>query len=300
MNFLSRRLWLIAASAALFAGGTLGVACSNNGGFGDGGGPDGTSPDGTSRDGSKPDGSGPGDSGGGDVTPQTCEAGVGGNCDIVLQNCGSGKQCELAQATDGGLELDCVSAGNGIFPEGKACNTTSQCVGGLECIEGRCARHCCNGDDAVCSKSVPEGFAGKCNLNITDQQNSSIVYYSVCTYSQPCQPFQIQGCGGGLTCIIQDSSGTATCSDYPNGDAGLGEKATCSASNACNDGMGCYGLADGGFSCQWNCYVKNQGGPYDSQIAADAGKGYGGCPSNETCQAINWNGALPAWLGLCE
>jgi len=302
MNFLSRRLWLLAATAAMFAGGALGVACSNNNGFNDGG-ADGSNPgDAMGGDAQHPDGSSPNDGGGADVTPQSCEAGVGGECDIVQQNCASGKQCVLAQV-DGGYQTECVANGNGTLPEGTACDPSGQvkCVSGLECIEKRCARHCCLGDDAVCAKSNPEGFAGKCDLNITDPNNSSLILYDVCTYNKPCAPFQIQGCGAGLTCIVSDSNGTADCSEYPNGDAGLAEKATCSSSNACNDGMGCYGAPDGGgYSCQWNCYVKNMGGPYDGQIAADAGAGYGGCPKNETCTPINWGGTLPAWFGLCQ
>lgn len=292
-----RRMWLLVGTAVMFAGGAIGVACSNNNPNNDGGGPD-TGTGDTTLDAPKGD-TGPGTDGGKESGPPvTCEAGVSGQCDIVAQNCGAGQQCALATAPDGGFVLKCVSAGTGSFPEGTACNTTSQCVGGLECIENRCAKHCCLNDDQACSTSKPENFPGACNLNITLPDNS--IAYSVCTYDKPCQPFQIQGCGSGETCLVQDSNGTAKCSTYPNGDAGQAEKTTCSSSNACNDGMGCYGGGDGGFTCQWNCYVKGQGGSYDNQIAADAGAGFGGCPSNETCTPINWGGSLPAWFGLCK
>jgi hypothetical protein len=126
--------------------------------------------------------------------------------------------------------------------------------------------------------------------------------FTACTYSSPCQPFHIQACAPSEGCIVQDGNGTSSCSEYASGtDAGLAEHAPCVNKNDCNDGMGCYGALDGGAqNCQWNCYNKGQGGPYDNQIAADAGAGYGGCPTGEKCQLISWaQNALPNWLGLC-
>lgn len=300
MTLLPRRGWWLLATAALFAGGTLGVACSNNPGNGDGGGPDSGGDTTTGGDSGK---DGQGSEGGGDSGPivTNCEAGVSGSCNIVAQDCTGGKQCALVQLQDGGFDLECVSGG-GSIPEGYACveNSTAKCVSGLECINGRCSKHCCFGDDQACGTSHPEGFTGKCNLGI--QLPNKVTAYTVCTYNKSCAPFQITPCGAGLTCLVEDSNGTADCYAYTNGgDAGLGEHAACNSANECNDGMGCYGALDGGASnCQYNCYNKNQGGPYDNTISADAGAGYGGCPSGETCKLINWSGgSLPTWFGIC-
>jgi hypothetical protein len=297
MNLLHRRGWLLLGAAALFAGGALGVACGPNGGGGDGGvdsGGDGTLPGDSGQDGNKPDG------GGGDGSVTTCEAGVSGSCDVVAQNCGSGKECGLVQLSDGGFELQCMANATGSIKEGYACTqsgNSNPCVAGLECIEGRCSKHCCFGDNGACDTSHPEGFAGKCNLGLTLPNN--VTAYTVCTYNKPCQPFQIQTCGAGLTCLVEDDQGTADCYAYTNGDAGQAEHTACTSNNACNDGMGCYGALDGGASnCQWNCYVPP--GPFDAGITS-LGAGKGGCPQGESCKAIAWQGnSLPTWFGICS
>ena len=296
MNFLSRRMWLLAGTAALVVGGAIGVACSPSGGGNDGG------PDTGTTD-AKPDTKPPGDSGPGpdggpgpDAAPTTCEAGVTGACDIITQNCGSGKDCAVIQ-TDAGYVTQCVQNTTGTIPEGTACTVTgnnNSCVAGLECIQGRCAKHCCLGDDSACGSSKPEGFAGRCDLTVTvDGTNPA---YTVCTYSPSCEPFKQQPCAGNQQCIVKDSNGTASCTAPSGADAGEG--VGCQYANDCSkDGMGCYGAPDGGgFTCQWNCYVPP--GPFDAGIATQ-GAGSGGCPTGETCKSINWSGALPTWFGLC-
>jgi hypothetical protein len=298
MNLLSqRRVWWL-GGVALVASGALVFACSNNPGTNDGGADTGAADSTVDQSSQKEAGV--------DAPIMTCEAGVTGACDIVLQNCGSGSECKPVNLEAGACNyaLECVSNTTGSITEGYACTqsgASNPCVAGLECIENRCARHCCLGDDSICGPSQPEGFTGKCAVNVSLQNCTSTVY-SVCTYAKPCEPFQLQACGPGLTCLVTDSNGTASCSDYASGtDAGKAEKAACQYANDCEDGLGCYGAPDGGASsCQWNCYVKGMGGPYDSQIAADAGAGKGGCPGVEKCMPINWGGSLPAWFGLCQ
>jgi hypothetical protein len=294
MNFLSRRLGLIAACGLLFASGAVGVACSSNPADDSSGGDsavdstvDGVSPTEGGKDG-----------GGMDAAPiQQCDASVGGMCNIVAQDCPSGKECAAVKQADGGFLLQCQNTANGNQPEGHSCNpgTNNPCLTGLECIEHRCARHCCLGDDQACGPSNPEGFLGKCDLNVTLDGTSTA--YSVCSYNKPCEPFQIEACGPGLTCLVQDMNGTATCSAYSNGgDAGLAEKAKCSFGNDCSDGMGCYGAPDGGgFTCQWNCYIPP--GPFDAGIK-EGGAGKGGCPGSEKCGGAVTG--LPTWFGLCQ
>ena len=294
MNLLHRRGWLLLGSAALFAGGLLGVACGPNKNNGDGGvdsGGDATQGGDSGQDGSKPDGTTT-DGGGG-----SCEAGIGGNCDIVAQNCGAGKECTVVQ-TDGGDQLQCVTNSTGSIKEGYACTpsgSSNPCVAGLECILNRCAKHCCFGDDSACGKSVPEGNTGRCDLTISVGSVQSA--YSACTYSAGCQPFQVQPCAVTQTCNIKDSNGTAVCIDYASADGGLPEKSPCKYANDCKDGLICAGNLDGGAPiCQWECYVPP--GPYDAGITS-LGAGKGGCPTGESCKPINWGGTAPTWLGMC-
>jgi hypothetical protein len=297
MTFLSRRTgryWLLAATATMFAGGVLGMACSGDNKPGDGG------PDATNNDGGGPDAKGdggPGNDTGTDATPVTCEAGISGACDIIAQNCGAAKDCVVVQA-DGGLMTECVPNTTGTIKEGYACTQTGSnnpCVAGLECIDGRCAKHCCQGDDTACGTSHPENYTGRCNLSVS-VDDSGVPAYFACAYSPSCQPFGIQPCATGQECIIQDQNGTSKCSTFSSADAGEG--VTCQYANDCNkDGLGCFGAPDGGFTCQWTCYVPP--GPYDAGITSQ-GAGMGGCPTNESCTQINWGGQLPSWLGLCK
>ncbi len=230
--------------------------------------------------------------------PTTCEAGISGTCDIVAQNCGSGQECTVVQ-DDAGFSTKCMNNTTGSIKEGYACTpskTGNVCVAGLECISNRCAKHCCLGDDSACGKAVPEGYLGRCDINVSVVTNGPGVY-SVCSYSAACEPFKLQPCTSGAACFVSDSQGTSTCT--PLDGKNIAEHQPCSGLNDCvSDGMGCYNSGDGG-TCQWNCYNKGQSGPYDTQIAADAGAGNGGCPSGEKCNLINWSGTLPTWLGIC-
>src|SRR5262249_12507147 len=205
----------------------------------------------------------------------------------------------LIQLGDGGFDLQCVTNTTGSIKEGYTCTENpnkNPCVAGLECINSRCSKHCCFGDNAACGTS-PEGFTGKCNLGI--QLPIKVTAYPVCTYNKACDPFQIQQCGPGLTCLVEDSNGTADCYAYTSGgDAGLAEHTACTSANECQDGMGCYGALDGGPSnCQYNCYVPP--GPFDAGITS-LGAGKGGCPTGAPCTPINWGGQLPTWFGICS
>jgi hypothetical protein len=279
--------------AGMFAAGGLFAACSNNPGTGDGGLDSGGS-DSTSDSPSTNDGGGNKDTGS-DGQQVTCEAGVPGTCDIVAQNCPSGQECDPEQLDGGTWDLHCTSNTTGNITEGYACTAGSSnpCVAGLECISGRCAKHCCFGNDSMCGTAHPEGFQGKCDLTVTLGTTPG---YTVCAYNSACEPFDIQPCGTGQTCLVTDVNGTSSCSML-NG-TGYAEKHACMYANDCAPGLGCYGSLDGGASnCQWNCYVPP--GPYDAGIAS-LPAGQGGCNTPEKCQPINWGGMLPTWLGICQ
>ena len=297
----ARRWWLLAGTAALFAGGAI-VSCSSNGSGNDAG-SDGTIPsDGSSNDvnqnndGSKNDSSTNNDG----STPACNTTALTGSCDIVQQNCPNGQGCIPAQLADGGWTAQCA-ASNGNIQEGYACQQTSLCVAGLECIDGRCAKHCCLGDDNECGMSHPEGYTGRCETTVT--LDGTHPAYAICTYSSQCQPFDIQPCQNSEICIVEDTSGTSICEGLAANDGGLSAGAKCVYANDCKDGLTCVGALDGGAAtCTWECYVPP--GPFDAGIV-NLGAGKGGCPSGKTCQQIQLLGPdggaeNPAWLGLCE
>ena len=288
MNLLSTRRWWVLGTAAVFAAGGAVAACSSGGDDADSGSDSGGGESTTDS----PSGDGGGNDAGNDVTPVTCEAGVFGTCDIVAQNCPSGQECVTYQDA-GAWALHCVNA-KGSTPEGYTCTPSAQnpCTAGLECVNNVCSKHCCLGDDAVCGKS-PMGYQGACDLEITLTGN--VPAYSVCDYATPCQPFGIQPCASGQTCLVKDMSGSAKCSNL-NPPPGKPEKTQCMFANDCASGLGCYGAPDGGgFTCQWNCYLG--GGPFDAGIEK-AEAGHGGCPVGETCSGTVTG--LPTWFGLCH
>jgi hypothetical protein len=242
---------------------------------------------------------------------------VNGACDIVSQNCPSGQECILASATDGGLTTSCSQdLPSEHLPKGSACcpSGTNPCDPELECIgdpcsadaaaplTGRCTPHCClgpdGGDNAPCGASVPEGYPGACNLEITD--NDGNVLYAVCTYSPTCIPLGVEPCPAGSDCLVQDSAGDASCTPIIGADggpsSGLGAGQACEYDNECAAGLGCFTVNDGGAACAWFCHVAGQATPFDAgDLTNQAGRG--GCPAGEQCFGVE---GFPAWLGVCS
>lgn len=320
-------LWL-AAFAGLAGAGASGAACSSSSGVDSGtdsGAPDATL-DGTGNDGSG--GDAPTGDGGifeaaaSDGPLANCSA-VRGECDLVSQNCGSGKECRAVAAKDGGEVAACVATQlSQHIGKGHACcpsGNTNPCDPGLECIgnacdpdaggveTGRCTPHCClgpdGGDDTPCGSSNPEGYPGHCDLSIVDNQQNPL--YAVCTYSQICRPFHVEPCMPGYACIVQGVAGGAACTQIynPQSDAGQTMGATegqsCGNLNACADGLECFGTADAGSSCFLLCYVTGQQTPFPYDAGASPAPGYGGCTATRpTCNAVA--NLLPPWLGVCE
>lgn len=283
---MNHRAFLLVGFGLVASVGLVGFACSSGGGGADAGDDSGTGSEGgadvTNPDSGKPDSGGP---------TKCATYPTKGACDIVAQDCPMGQEC-VAVSEDGGLTLKCETASTGSVPKGGKCTSNGQCVAGTECIQGRCAWHCCDMDDSPCGMSQPEGYIGVCNLNLVDN-NQKIVGHA-CTYSADCTPFGLKPCPSGSTCLVQDMSGKATCTQIfmpPGKDQGQ----PCSAANDCKDGMMCVGGADGGFACSYTCYKG--GGTFDAGVAKmDAG--LGGCPMGKTCGG--GIGGLPMWLGLCK
>ena len=314
----SRRFVLLSAFVAVVGCSFAFAACSSNdtsNDAGTGGGPDATTGDDgssgddatTGDDARAGDDTGVrGDTGGGHCSP------VQGSCDIVLQDCPTGKECTVVQGAGGsGLTTACVTAGTGNKPSGARCcpNEANQCVAGLECIgpdctadasvpTGRCTPHCCAGDDTPCGTSVPEGFHGTCDLGIVEDpgDGGSVPVFDVCSYKGVCKPFHLQDCPPNYTCLLQDDGVSFRCTAIFQ-PPGKSRGDTCSLANDCADGLLCLGAADAATSnCTQTCYRSDGGAPFDAAALQDAA-GYGGCPGSGGC-----NGSItgaPPWLGFC-
>jgi hypothetical protein len=269
----------------LGAAGTFGLACSSTTTFPADGGLD------ASGDSVQPTNDGGREGGGGDAGKTVCATSpLKGECDLVAQNCSAGNECVPMQ-TDGGIVAACVPAKSGSLPAGAKCAKDDSCVAGTFCQAGRCSPYCCGMDDSVCGSSIPEGFAGICNLVVTSGAGGTELG-RVCTYSEACKPFKIAPCPPTDVCLVQDMQGTAKCV-VANGMKTEGQP--CSSANACADGLYCIGSGDGGSTCMWACYKG--GGPYDAGIA-NAPPGQGGCPNGKSC-SVNVTG-FPTWMGVCK
>ncbi len=247
---------------------------------------------------------GPGDAGkdSAKTIPECKTNPIMGECDLVSQNCPKGNEC-VALLPDGGSGTSCQPPGTGALAEGEPCTTggDNPCIKGLQCQEGRCSHPCCGkpgagGDSTVCG-TTKEGYPGVCDLNIVDGKGNTL--YSVCEYAKPCQPFGVQPCGTGQTCLVKDGVGSSACSDIFN-PPGKAEGAVCTAANDCKDGMMCIGNGSTN-NCTFVCWNKlsKTPTPFDGG-ALGGGPGTGGCPQGKACKGVNWGGSLPDWLGECQ
>jgi hypothetical protein len=325
---LRKRLSVLIAIASASAASAAVAACSSSSKTGfddsDSGGSDATV-EASGQDSATSDGPGtdstPIDDAGGPEVKGGCSP-INTACDRVLQNCGAGKECVESQLPDGGFGTVCVSTTSSQhLPKGHSCcpngsKGPDQCGAGLQCIglpddpcaadaslTGRCAPACC--EDDICGKSDPEGFAGRCTLNIVSQANQDL--YQVCDYNQPCKPFHVQSCPQGFTCILEDKFGTSSCVPIFNPidggggtSTGRGERAPCDSLNSCADGLLCVGPPDAGATCTWLCLTPNSNPPFDAGALRDAGAGYGGCPGGEKCIISFDQNDLPIWISACN
>jgi hypothetical protein len=223
-----------------------------------------------------------------------------GACDIVLQDCPPQQECTtgndgvtFCQPVQGSQQLgvgrSCCPNGNG-----NPCLPGLTCVGSA-CTDGgtataRCSPACCTGDDQHCGKSDPEGISGACDLTLVDPTTSNELY-QVCTYRQRCQPFKVEPCKAGETCLVEDMAGTASCVTA----AGKGNRQPCTFGNECADGLICLGGGDAGV-CHYACLLPGSVNPFDAGVQ-NGGAGAGGCPANEQCK-LGIQG-LPAWYAAC-
>lgn len=238
----------------------------------------------------------------------TVEGGGGGHCsaakgacDLVLQDCPPQQECTtgndgttFCQPVQGTQQL---GIGRSCCPNGAGnpCLPGLTCVGSA-CTDGgvataRCSPACCTGDDQHCGKSDPEGISGACDLTLVDPTSQKELY-QVCTYRQRCEPFQVEPCKAGETCLVEDMAGTASCVTS----AGKTNRQPCTFGNECADGLICLGGGDAGV-CHYGCLLPGSANPFDASVQ-NGGAGAGGCPSNEKCN-IQIQG-LPAWYAACS
>ena len=235
------------------------------------------------------------DAGGGN-----CSA-VKGECDIVLQDCAPQQECVVDNS---GVTVCQPVQGSQQLEKGRACcpNTAGNpCLPGLTCVgsacvdggpaTARCSPACCKGDDQHCGASVPEGIAGACDLTLVDPTSSKELY-QVCTYRQRCEPFQVEPCKAGETCLVEDMAGTASCVTS----AGKTNRQPCSFGNECADGLICLGDPDASV-CHYACVLPGSANPFDASVQ-NGGPGAGGCPVNEKCNIQIQD--LPAWYAACS
>jgi hypothetical protein len=277
-----------------------------------------TSGDDAGADATQPSGSSSGDAASDQAVQASCEPAKGPACDLVLQNCPAGKQCVAVAQGGGKYTTQCgptyatqhIDRGYPCCPPSSA--SQEPCLPGLQCIGnpctgdagpgggggGRCAPYCCSGDDTPCA-STPEGFAGHCNLNVVDGAGKSM--FNVCDYMPPCKPLGLLPCPPGYACEVQDTSGSATCSQiFNSGGPPAKEGASCTYNNSCDDGLMCLQLTapDGGVSsqCMMLCYTGQGTPPFNPQSLA-MGPGTGGCNTGKQC--VGAPNAFPPWLGVC-
>jgi hypothetical protein len=229
-----------------------------------------------------------------------CSA-VTGGCDIVLQDCPPQQECVVDNS---GVTICQPVQGTQQLPRGRACcpsTTANPCLPGLscvgsDCVDGsaptaRCSPACCKGDDQSCGSSDPEGISGSCDLTLVDPTSQKELY-QVCTYRKKCEPYQIEPCKTGETCLVEDMAGTASCVTS----AGKGNRQPCSFGNECADGLLCVGAADASV-CHYACLLPGSASPFDASVQ-NGGPGFGGCPANEKCNIQIQD--LPAWYAVCS
>jgi hypothetical protein len=320
---MNHRLALLLSLTLVGSGGVAGVACSSSssGSVADDGGADGSASDGSqggdaARDGAFGSDTGASDGGSQDATGDQLTgncAPVKGACDIVLQNCGAGKECVVSRGSDGGFATACFpTTNNEHIPMGSPCCPGAQnpCLPGLECLgascqgdaapTSRCAPHCCTGDDSICGQS-PEGYPGHCDTNVNSGGSNPVDLFEICTYSAVCKPFGIIACPSGTACEVLDNLGSAKCDNIYNpadsGPGGAKEGDPCAALNQCADGLMCFG-SNNADKCKMLCLIANSSPPFDAG-ALDGAPLHGGCTQGKSCVGVSAS-TFPSWLGLCE
>ena len=301
---MTARLHALALASALLtaAAASAFVACSSNDDpvSGD---PEGGTSDAPEDSRTRVDG---GAEGGGNCTA------VKGDCDLVLQDCADGPSAQKRECVVSGsgnaFTTRCVPVqGSQQLPTGRACCPNNAggnpCLPGLSCVgdpcvdggpvTGRCSPACCEGDNAACGTSQPEGIAGACDITLFDDMSNTELH-RVCSYRERCKPFREEPCQVGQTCLVEDQLGTAGCISSQNKPLGAG----CTYGNDCADGLFCLNIGDGGV-CRMMCLTPGSTHPFDASVE-QGGPYRGGCTPGQACNIGPFLNDLPAWLSFCR
>jgi hypothetical protein len=179
------------------------------------------------------------------------------SCDLVAQDCGTGKKCMPGLSTNAGAFITgCQADGTASLDD--TCTSTVDasgynsdgCKAGLLCgIRRQCGQMCCS--DSDCGD-------GKCILAVSDGQKA--VGECVTT----CAPFTGGGCASGSDCSGNytdidslSASANATAVDgyfYCRTDGAMPKGASCNGDLDCAAGLECIASSDGTTaSCQPDC-----------------------------------------------
>ncbi|MGM0574799.1 MAG: CAP domain-containing protein [Myxococcota bacterium] len=150
-------------------------------------------------------------------------------CDVLLQDCGSGRGCYFL-----GDGPTCLWAGSSAA--GETCSHVNECGAGLTCLGSRC-RPVCNGQAQggpnSCAEQCEHGFAP-----LGEQGPEAACLPPSCALDPGT-------CGPSEGCYWV---GSFVCDQA--GEAGDGE--SCTYANDCAPGLGCLGL-DGDYACRALC-----------------------------------------------
>jgi len=239
-----------------------GVADTDGGGGGvdAGGGADG---------GGGTDGGGGGTDGGGGA--RMCSA-VGGECDVMMQNCPMATQgCYFGRRSMMDTVPTTLCAEAGRLVDGESCMNLNDCAPGFFCDgdSSTCRHYCCGGSSSDC----PAGSGQFC----ISRAGSDI---GACTAPSTCTIVPNEGCAAGQGCYIAGADGTLSC--FAAGTVADG--AACEFLNDCTAGAACLTPMGGAATCTRFCRIA---------------MGMADCGGARTCNPIRLTG-LPMDLGTCS
>jgi hypothetical protein len=203
-----------------------------------------------------------------------------GNCDLLQQDCSGTDWCNVVDDGAGSVTSACVPDAGGLKDVGSACGQTSECRGGLLCVDSVCTPFCCPETHEPCG-------GGVCDVHLSF---NNTVFAMVCSYPQSCNLFA-GDCPMGEDCHVASSAQGTTVCDTPSAMvAGEGEE--CEFRNDCGESMLCWqedpASTAGKGLCRHFCDVANAG---------SLQPGVGGCEANRTCTDL-MQSTFPG-IGLC-
>ncbi|MBM4356735.1 MAG: hypothetical protein FJ096_01360 [Deltaproteobacteria bacterium] len=199
-----------------------------------------------------------------------------GECDLLKQDCPSGKFCGVTKV-EGVSKSMCLADLGGVKDKGADCSTNSECKSGLSCIDKHCSPFCCPANNEPCG-------GGSCDVNLNFEDGKS-AFAMVCSYLPICDLFA-GNCAKGTDCHLTDPASCLAVCDSPSSQA-VSEGGKCMYRNDCGESQLCNNNAPDDGVCRYFCDTSKTGEP--------AGKG--GCPADRKCKPAGGTGCMN--LGIC-